>query len=48
LDQRRARRALWAVRLILYPVLIVEHFDEPGYGPYDCDSGPITFSARAN
>jgi hypothetical protein len=27
-------------------VTAVEHFDEPGYGPYDCASGPITFSAR--
>ncbi len=25
----------------------VEHFDEPGYGPYDCSSGRIRFSAPA-
>jgi hypothetical protein len=28
-------------------VTSVEHFDEPGYGPYDCSSGRLTFSARA-
>jgi hypothetical protein len=25
-----------------------EHFVEPGYGPYDCSSGRITFSAGAD
>jgi hypothetical protein len=29
-------------------VTAVEHFDEPGYGSYTCDSGPITFSAGAD
>ena len=28
-------------------VTAVEHFDEPGYGPYVCESGPIRFAARA-
>jgi hypothetical protein len=28
-------------------VTAVEHFDEPGYGRYTCESGPIRFAARA-
>jgi hypothetical protein len=28
-------------------VTAVEHFVEPGYGPYDCASGAVSFSARA-
>jgi hypothetical protein len=28
-------------------VTSTEHFVEPGYGPYDCASGPVSFSARA-
>jgi hypothetical protein len=81
LEQRRARRALWAFRLTFYPATIVvallhhyrsrdqtgrrtitldaqmedntvagtvtavEHFVEPGYGRYTCESGPIRFAA---